>query len=337
MPDARTLAEILCNKLSPEELEILREDPIDAIPLIDAEVSVQLVYHEPGDGCSVEGLYQETTRSITVQQASSWRRTRFTTIHEFGHDRARHDGDVARHLAALQADASRRAEERVADAFAAAVLIPDGAVDELLNGSAPTAQHLVDLFHRSDVAGSREACCVRIAQRMTGSGYVILAEGCRLRFCAVVGSAYPIRRGTEQPRVGLLRIAAEQGSSTDPNTKLQFPDGRFTGEYAGQAVADDIYTFAVLTDSSNPPWGGWIAPRRSEGETPEIFCLECDEVTEAWQRCDTNTAHRVCSVCGWCECRKPQIKVAEQTCDVCTVLKRVDLFPDGGSTCRDCI
>jgi hypothetical protein len=263
------------------------------------------------------------------------------TVHR--HPRVRPSSSAPRrrrrpsHLAALQADASRRAEERVADAFAAAVLIPDGAVDEVLNGSAPTAQHLVDLFHRSDVAGSREACCVRIAQRMTGNGYVILAEGNRLRFCAVVGSAYAIRRGTEQPGVGLLRIATEQGTSTDPNTKLQFPDGRFTGEYAGHSVADGLYTFAVLTDSSTPPWGGWIAPRRSEGEAPEIFCLECDEVTEAWQRCDTNSAHRVCSVCGWCECHTPRVRVAERRCDVCTVLKRVDLFPDGGSTCRDCL
>lgn len=337
MLDAKTLAEILCNKLSGEEIEILREDPFEAIPLIDPAVVVQLVHHEPGDGCSVEGLYQEATRSITVQQASSHRRTRFTAIHEFGHDRARHDGDVARHLAALQGNASRRAEERVADAFAAAVLIPDGAVDGVLNGSAPTAQHVVDLFHRFDVAGSREACCVRIAQRMTGNGYVVLAEGSRLRFCAVAGSAYPIRRGTEQPGVGLLRSAAERGISTDPNTRLQFPDGRFTGEYAGQAVADGIYTFAVLTDSTTPPWGGWIAPRRNEGDAPEIFCGECDEVTEAWQRCETNAVHRVCSVCSWCECRTPRVRVAERICDSCTALKRVDLFPDGGSTCLDCL
>lgn len=360
MPDARALAGILCAKLDDDELDLLREDPFEAIPLIDPAVRIQLVSYEPGEGCTVEGLYHETSRSITVQQAASRRRTRFTAIHEFGHDRARHDKDVARHLASVACDhitviqpaekvsrltpqrrsgqvASRQAEERIADAFAAAVLIPDRAVDEVLDGKAPTAHHLIELFHRDDVAGSREACCVRIAQRMRGNGYIVLAEGSTLRFCATIGGAYPIRRGSVQDRVSLLRHAAGHGSATDPNTRLQFPDGRLTSEYAGQAVTDDLYTFGVLTDSTTPPWGGWIAPRRTKGEAPEIFCRDCDEITEAWQRCDTNPNHRVCSSCGWCECRAPRARVSEKTCDVCALRKRVDLFPGGGATCRDCL
>jgi hypothetical protein len=337
MADASGLAKMLCDKLTVDELEILREDPFEAIPLIEPAISIDLVSYEPGEGCSVEGLYHESSRSITVQQAASRRRTCFTAIHEFGHDRARHDKDVARHLAYKSVTASRQAEERVADAFAAAVLIPDLAVDDVLNDRAPSADHLVELFHRCDVAGSREACCVRIAQRMRGEGYVILVEGGVLRFCATVGGAYAIKRGAAQHGVGLLERAVRNGLATDPNTRLQFPDGRFTGEYAGQAVIDDIYTFAVLIDSTTPPWGGWIPPRRIEGEAPEIFCAECDEVTEAWQRCETIPSHRVCSICGWCECRAPHVKVPERTCDVCTLRKRVDLFPGDGPTCRDCL
>jgi hypothetical protein len=335
--DVTTLANTLYGRLSVDELDLLREDPFEAIPLIDPAVKIRLVSHEPGEGCSVEGMYYEPTRSITVQRATSGRRSRFTAIHEFGHDRARHDMEVARFLASMSDVISRRAEERIADAFAAAVLIPDHVVDEVLDGRAPTAHHLVTLFHQDDVGGSREACCVRIAQRMRGDGYVVLAEGGVLRFCITVGAAYSIRRGTDQSQVGLLRAALANGSATDPITRLQFPDGRFTGEYAGQAVNDDLYVFAVLTDSTTPPWGGWIAPRRVEGEAPEIFCAECDEVTQAWKRCDTDTSHRVCSICGWCECRVPQVKVPEKNCDTCTQRKRIDLFPDAGSTCKDCL
>ncbi len=337
MPDAQTLANALCAKLTTDELDLLREDPFEAIPLIDPGLSVDLVSYDPGDSCSVEGLYHEASRSITVQRAASERRTRFTAIHEFGHDRARHDIDVARYLASLSGSMSRTTEERVADAFAAAVLIPDRAVDEILDGKTPTAHHVVALFHRDDVGGSREACCVRIAQRMRGEGYVVLVEGNGLRFCATVGGAYPIKRGAAQDRVGLFRRAARNGSATDPNARLQFADGRFTGEYAAQAVTDDLYTFAVLTNSTSPPWGGWIPPRRIEGEAPEIYCSECDEITEAWQRCDVNPSHRVCSSCRWCECRTPRVKIAEKTCDVCTLIKRAYLFPGGGTTCRDCV
>lgn len=337
MPDVRMLARTLCDKLTADELEGLRDDPFQAIPIIDAAVHIELVSHEPGEGCSVEGLYHEPTRSITVQRAESGRRTRFTAIHEFGHDRARHDVEVARHLASLGGTLSRTREERIADAFAAAVLIPDDAVDDVLQGKAPTARHVIELFHRADVAGSREACCVRIAQRMSGQGYVVIAEGDRLRFCATVGDAFPIRRGAAQGEVRLLRRAADSGSATDESARLQYPDGRFTGEYAGQAITDDIHTFAVLTDSTTPPWGGWIAPRRTDGDAPEAWCAECDEITEAWQRCETDASHRVCSTCGWCECRISRVKVQEKICDTCTTLKRLDLFPDGGPTCRDCV
>lgn len=338
MADVQTLARILCQAFSDDELEMLSEDPFQAIPMIEPLVSIDLVAYELGEGCSVEGLYHEPSRSITVQQARSDRRTRFTAIHEFGHDRARHDPDVARHLATFTKHeaTSRREEERIADAFAAAVLIPDVVVDEVLDGL-PTAQHIVDLFHHQRAAGSREACCVRIAQRMTGEGYVVLAEGGVLRFCATVGSAFTIRRNASQARVGLLARAADNGSATDVDTQLQFPDGRFTRQYAGHAVTDGIYTFAVLTDASSPPWGGWIPPRRTDGDAPEIFCRDCDEVSEAWRRCDSDGSHRVCSTCGWCECKTAKIKVAERVCQKCFIPKRFDLFVDGDKICNDCI
>lgn len=169
---------------------------------------------------------------------------------------------------------------------------------------------------------------------MRGEGYVVLAESGVLRFCATVGGAYSIQRNTSQERVGLLARAATHASATDVNARLQFPDGRFTREYAGQAVTDGLYTFAVLTDSSAPPWGGWVPPRRTQGEAPEIFCQDCDEFTEAWQRCDTNGSHRVCSSCGWCDCRAPKVKVPERVCQVCFISKRFDLFPTAATSAR---
>lgn len=161
MPDARTLAGSLCARLSPVDLGGLRHDPFTAIPAIDSDVSIEVVTDEPGEGCSVEGLYVEKTRSIRVQAALSFRWTKFTALHEFGHDRARHDRDVARALAGLPTEASRRLEERVADAFASAVLIPEAAVSDVIATRAPTAHDVVNLFHHPEVAGSREACCVR--------------------------------------------------------------------------------------------------------------------------------------------------------------------------------
>jgi hypothetical protein len=66
-------------------------------------------------------------------------------------------------------------------------------------------------------------------------------------------------------------------------------------------------------------------------------CEQCEEVVEAWQRCDTASRHRVCGVCGWCECQRPRTKLKEQVCTNCTLPKHVDLFDEHPEICRDCL
>lgn len=245
---------------------------------------------------------------------------------------------MARAIAQLSEAAGRRFEEEIVNAFAASILIPDEVVDAVLEDKPPTADAVVQLFHDPRVAGSREACCLRVAQRMRGEGYVILAEDGIIRFCATVGGTYSVARGTEQDEANLIRRAADTGRATDNNVTLRHASGALSPAYAGQAVADEGYVFAVLTDATNLPWGGWIPPRsRAWGEPPEIWCQECDEVTEAWQRCETDPSHRVCSICGWCECRAPNAKVPEKTCRSCFLPKHVELFTGGSEICDDCL
>lgn len=339
MPSARVLAALLCEQFDQDELELLREDPLEAIELVVPEVTANLVEHDPAQpGCSLEGHYHEATRNITVQRAVSRRRTRFTALHEFGHDQARRHPDVARTIAQLSAAAGRRFEEEIVNAFAASILIPDEVVDAVLEDKPSTADAVIQLFHDPRVAGSREACCVRVAQRMLGEGYVVLAEDGIIRFCATVGSAYRVARGVEQDEAHLIRRASKVGRATDNNVTLRHATGTLTPLYAGQAVADEGYVFAVLTDATNLPWGGWLPPRsRAWGEPPEIWCQECDEVTEAWQRCETDPSHRVCSSCGWCECRTPTAKTPEKTCKSCFLPKHVDLFNEDSEICSDCL
>jgi hypothetical protein len=335
--DVRALAATLCSTFDEDELDLLREDPFEAMSLVVPDVRIELVDRLNATDCSVEGVYAESSRSITVQRAASFRRTRFTALHELGHDQARHSDDVAREIAQLTEEAGRRLEEKIADAFAAAVLIPESAVDDVLAGRAPKAQDVVDLFNHPGVAGSREACCVRMAQRMEGRGYVVLAEGDKVRFCATVGDVYRVARGASQPVGHLILKAADRGTAHDDNTRLRHISGGETPEFYGQAVSDDVYVFAVLTDSNTPPWGEWRPPRRTAASAPEMFCPDCDEISEAWARCDVDPSHRVCSTCTWCECRVPKVRVAEKRCGSCGTLKRVDLFEDGSELCVDCV
>ena len=339
MREPDVLGSGLASSFSVEDRRQLSEDPIAAIPALVPGVTVTLQDDPIGGGCDVEGLYHERTRSITVQRALSARRTKFTTLHELGHDQARRDFDVARRLARAGDEAGRRLEERIADAFAAEILIPTAVVDEVFGDGPPTARAVVELFHHSRTAGSREACCVRAAQRLGHNGYVLLAAGDEIRFCAPVGSAYRVRRGSRQPEGHLVTRAAERGYAVSDHVRLRHPSGFETPEFSGQAVADGDYVFAVLTDATSPPWGGWNPPRDRSARSataPEIDCPDCDAVTEAWSRCEEQPSHRVCSECGWCECKKPQAKVAEKMCTQCFATKRADLFDDGNPVCRDC-
>lgn len=340
MSRALSLAEVLCAGFDRDELDLLREDALEAIPIVVPDVTLRIVDYDPsGDDCGIEGQYDESTRTIRVQCASSRRRTWFTALHELGHDQARRHPEVARAIAQLSADAGRRFEEEVANSFAAAVLIPNEVLEEVMGDKAPTAVAVVELFRDDRVHGSREACCVRAAQRMSGAGYVVLAEGGVVRFCAVAGGAYRVARGAVQDPAHLLRRAAEHGRATDYHVTLRHASGHPTPAFAGQAVADGLYVFAVLTDATQLPWGDWLPPRdsRPADGAPEIWCEQCDEITEAWHRCDSDSRHRVCGVCGWCDCRAPKAKLKERTCNSCTLAKHVDLFDEHPEICRDCI
>lgn len=338
MSDPTALGASLSAAFDGTELNWLREDPFEAIPLLEPELTVELADADGRGDCSVEGLYHEDAQSITVHRALSPRRTKFTALHEYGHHRARRDPAVARVLARAGETAGRILEERIADSFASQILIPAGSVEEVLAGRQPTAADAAALFRHHAVAGSREACCVRIAQHMSSPGYVLLGEGSSIRFCATVGGSYRVRRGTDQGSDHLIARAARSGTARSDYVRLTHASGAETPEFSGHAVREGNYVFAVLTSATNLPWGGWVPRRESQARLPgppEIDCHGCNQLSEAWKRCDDDASHRVCSNCGWCLCRAPRPIAKERACDTCFATKAAHLFPDDGSTCID--
>lgn len=256
--DPRALGERLCRRYSAEQRAWLAADPAQAIhALTDLTVEVFEPEEFGPSNCSVEGLYFGRQRRIAVMRTGT-RRTKFTMLHELGHDHARRMDKTAEILAGLTPQSTVRFEERIADAFAAEILVPTADVDALLEGRSPTASDVADLCEL--VEGSMEACCVRMAQHLGASGYVLLADGSVVRFCAVAGDAYRIRRGTDQGDDHLLAAAARQGSAAAEQVRLSHYSGVETRQYGGQAVSRDGLVFAVLTEATNPPWGGWRAP-----------------------------------------------------------------------------
>ena len=336
MAEAERLAQLLYNQFTESQLVRLREDPFGAIPEVVPGARIELAASVRGFDCSVPGRYVQANRHISVESSTSARRTKFTALHELGHDQARRHRDVALRLAQLP-DAGLRLEEKIADAFAAMILIPASAVDEVLGQRAPSARDVVKLFEHDDVAGSREACCVLIAQRMSGNGYVLLCQEHVILFCAPAGSAYRVRRRTPQDQGHFITRAANGGAITSNHVRLRHATGTLTPEFSGHAVVADGYVFAVLTDASTLPWGGFRLPRTGDAarpQLPEIWCEDCDEARDAGRRCDRDRSHWVCGRCGWCECRRPS-PVAEKTCTVCWQIKAAHLFPDDDDVCEE--
>jgi hypothetical protein len=336
------LAETLAARFSTEQRAALASDPFVAIPeLTGLTIDVRDSTSAASSTCSVEGLYLEDGR-ITVLRAMSPRRTKFTALHEFGHHLARNSAETVRELASAHRVSdrhSRNLEERIADAFAAELLVPSADAATLLDGHPPTAGNVRDLFVVSE--GSREACCVRMAQHMSANGYIILAEGRLVRFCALVGDAFPLRRGVAQDENHLLARAASIGEARMDQVRMRHASGVQTREYGGHAVlADDGYTYAVLTDSTRPPWGGWRPPGDEHPAGIDMECDGCGREVAAWKRCST-CGGPVCprQECGWCSCEAPRrARVAMRRCEgACQLTKRFDLFPPGSNVCVDCL
>jgi hypothetical protein len=336
------MAEVLAAGFSADQRAALADDPFAAIPkLSDLTIDVRESNRAASSACSVEGLYLEDGR-ITVMRAMSQRRTKFTALHEFGHHLARNTAEMARALASAYRVSdrhSRNLEERIADAFAAELLVPSADAAALLAGRDPTAGDVRDLFVVSE--GSREACCVRMAQHMRANGYVILAEDRVVRFCALVGDAFPLRRGVIQDEEHLLARASRTGESHMDQVRMRHVSGVQTREFGGHAVvAEDGYTYAVLTDTTRPPWGGWRTPGDEYPAGIDMECDGCGQEVAAWKRCST-CGSPVCPRrdCGWCSCEAPRrARVATKRCQgTCQLTKRFDLFPPGSNICIDCI
>ena len=119
MSSALALAEVVYAAFDADELDLLREDALEAIPIVTPEITLRIVDQDPGeDSCGIEGHYDEASRTVVVRRATSRRRTWVTTLHELGHDRARGHPEVASASAQLALDAGRRDGEGMANASA---------------------------------------------------------------------------------------------------------------------------------------------------------------------------------------------------------------------------
>lgn len=326
---AQRLALGLVDGLDPEHREDLAHDPAT---MIAEHHGIAVSFHAPSPepDCSVDGLYHPDPPRISVARSIATREA-FSLLHELGHHLLWDSYAVIDAFQQLNRQQERALEEDICDAFAAELLLPEHLVDDVLDGGEITARALRGLAdHRR---ASRAACCVRLAQRLGGDGYLVLADrDGALRFCAAAGDAYRVARTAEQPRESVLARAGRAGRA-DGTDCLTHRSGAKTPTMYVDAVADDDYVYAVY--QSRRPRGMFVTipDHERKGRRPEVLCVHCGTefvaFDERCERCDAPP----CSDCGRCGC---QAASATRLCETCWLHKPATEFPTDEACCEEC-
>jgi hypothetical protein len=120
----------------------------------------------------------------------------------------------------------------------------------------PTAESVIELFERSEA--SREACCVRAAQRILGDGYIMLSDLEGTAIFTASTTPYGVRRGTPQPGNKVIE-AAIRWTTASRESRVRFPSGAQSPLFFGNAHTDGEYIFAVFV-SYQPAWVRGLTP-----------------------------------------------------------------------------
>lgn len=340
MTDYQAFARQLITGLSPEIRDGLGASPKAVIEGLGIRVQEFDTFTYLDGDCSCDGIYAPgPPTGIGYRPTPRSRRDLFTLNHEFAHHAIRQDGQILSELADIDDDGGKGAEERICDAFAGLVLIPDDTTDLVLGDEKPFAHHVGDLYEAS--SGSREACAVRLAERIPGFGYMAIADPAdkSIRFASPSASnPYPWRRGTELPNNHPMLRAAEKGEYRGQGPVV-WPSGE-RRELWIDAVSYRNEVHAVLVD--NRYWTGSGVSvldggvRTARSTAYSGTCPHCGAHTWGYR------LHEVCGElwcrsCNRCSCDAPErFQPEERTCQSCGQRKRANLFAEGTVDCIDC-
>lgn len=311
-------------------------DEID-LRLVPEPTATAFAAGSPNDssvGCSVAGAYLESHDPtippiVQVAQSASPGRREFTALHELGHHLQRTDIDLAAVL--WDQPALDAFEDMACDAFAANILLPDEAVDSVINTEGPTAGDVVALYERT--RASRSAVCVRASQRLPAPGHVCLLDPVGEMFFAAASGMPPLGKGGDQSRVEVIARGLRTGNSRGRG-RFFYRDGILGDELFIQTAAMDGY-LVVVAVTDHAPWETtFVLPSRDVG--PRARSYECADPTcgttyfsyeKRCERCGVPP----CTACGRCSCTP---NVAEKTCTSCWLMKPAAFFD--GDVCGDC-
>lgn len=334
------LARRLAQSYGSEFCAQLAGSPVEAIKRLGVRVEPFVTFNYEDGDCSCDGIFHPgPSPAIGYRPTPHSRRERFTLVHEFGHYAVRRHDEVLSELADIDNDGGKQAEERVCDAFAGRILVPDDAVAAVLDGGRPLARHIGELYNRSD--GSREACAVRLAEELPGFGYLVIADpGSKtIRFASPSPTnPYPWRRGTQLPDGHALWRTIEKGEHRG-QAPVVWRSGD-TRELWIDAVSYQREVHAVFVEHRH-----WESPglsildggvQQARSSAYSGTCPHCGAHTWGYRLHET-CGELWCRECRKCACGAPTTpEPSTRTCSECGLTKRSNLFGDQSDVCVDC-
>lgn len=289
-------------------------------------------YDGPQIGCSVAGQYIANTSppTLVIAESISLRRRQFTCLHEFGHHLQKTRIDLGR--SALAHAKSALFEDAACDVFASRILLPDSLVDAYIGKRGPTAEAVVTLFQKSNA--SRAACCVRAAERLGGSGAVVLLNSDGVVDFAAASGIYPPARRASQADTPLIAAALAAGESDrvfELDTHISYKPGNTSDQLYGQAMWCDGYLIAVLAGHT-AAWKKFAPPKPGTARfvVRRGGCEICNSEFLVQDIC-SKCSQPLCPD-GHCVCTLAR----ERTCVRCSFVLNVSRFSPGSSICLDC-
>lgn len=330
-------AKRLERSLARTALSDLASDPVGAVARLGIKVC-SLTDSPTTEDCSCDGAYFHYPTPTIVYAPTKSRRENFTVLHEFGHHLVRNEDDLLSYLADQDDDGGRALEERVCDAFAGRVLIPDDLVAATLDGRQPEARDVVQLFSTSE--GSREACCVRLSERLASFGYIAILDAGRheVVFAAASGSCpYVWRRGSSLPGGHPVWRAAERGNFRGEGEVIW--EGGRKDLWLDAVIDGDLVVAVFAEDRHWPDQGLGLLRGASITSAREIAitgdCRHCGARTWGYRACAQCGDVR-CRSCGKCGCGASPAALRERRCNRCFLVKASSQFVDTSDICSEC-
>jgi hypothetical protein len=299
-----------------------------------SDLSVRLVPESSTDaGCSVAGAYvaDAVPPALAVVQSASSGRRAFTLLHEFAHHEQQTKTGLMTALLA-EPDGGHALEDAACDAFAAAVLLPDELTSSAFTDGV-TADAITELWKKA--SASRAAVCVRAAEMLPSPGHVVLLDGDGDVQFAAAHRLPPVRRGTSQAHVPVVRQALAGASHrAQGRTQLAYRDGIRGAELYAQSadMGGYIVLIAVLDRAA---WERFAPTPVDQGPTGRFWtCEQCGHEFRTFSASCRRCGAPTCPECGRCNC---PLKVTEQRCESCFLVLPGSMYSTSATRCDNCI